>query len=90
MKTYLFRTRGINNNYYPDKEDKYAFNENAPNCERLLKDIENEGINFYLYLISTGEIVEKGKVFSILSEANMYYAMFEERKSLKQSNLARM
>ncbi|WP_439875418.1 hypothetical protein ACSLGG_06685 [Bacillus mycoides] len=85
MNTYLFRTKGIDNGYYPDKVDKYAFNENAPNCNQLKKDIESKGIKYYLYLISTGEIVERGIVTSYTTEDDMYYAIFEEREFLNPS-----
>lgn len=82
MKIYLFRTKGINNHYYPDKLDKYAFNEGAPNCNKLIHDIGSKGIKYYLYLIPTGEIVEKGIVTRYISEDNMNYAIYEERQSL--------
>ncbi|WP_226582148.1 hypothetical protein [Halobacillus litoralis] len=87
MNTYLFRTRGIDNSYYPDKEDKYAFNEDAPNCNKLIDDIKtnSSGIKYYLYLIPTGEIVEKGIVNNCTSKNNMYYAIYEEREPLKPS-----
>jgi hypothetical protein len=81
LKTYLFRTKGIDNRYYPDKVDKYAFNESAPNCNMLIDDITGNGIKYYYYLIPTGEIVETGIVKSYTSEDNMYYAIFEERNS---------
>lgn len=80
MKNYLFRTQGVNNAYYPDQPNSYAFNENAPNCNQLIQDIQQGGITYYLYLIPTGEIIEQGIVTTVNHINNMYYAIYDNRR----------
>ncbi|NOU86953.1 hypothetical protein GC102_14360 [Paenibacillus sp. LMG 31460] len=86
MKTYLFRSRGKNNEYYPDREDKYVFNSSAPSCDVLRQDIESGGVSYYLYLIKKGIIVERGFISNYETKVEkgrvMYYAIYENRTTL--------
>lgn len=79
MKVYLLRTRGINNKYYPDKDTSYIFGKNTKNASKLLEDIIDGGVKYYLYYIPTNSIIEEGDIKSYSFNGRMYEAEYEYR-----------
>ncbi len=83
VKSYLLGIKGI---YYQNPDSIYFFTDTTKNSSQFKRDIEEGGINYYLYKIGSGYIVEKGFIKKIIPEPNGKYfkAVFEERQKFEK------